>query len=240
MHKSLLVDNSDYFRVAFDGQWRETTEGVFKLTEENASVFALYVDYLYHHRVIYANTPDADAFFVEAYLLGDRRGSYKFKNAVMNALKILWGDERLPSTNAIMLAFSEETHSTHLRNLIVDKHAWEGKHEALLQQASKHNDNDIHPEFALAVYVAFLKRIRQPSQHAPSTKCHLRYDASIRCHTATHRLETRTACRGGCGWDYLETDVGISPVLTPSSEAPYKTRFCESYHEHAEGVKCQS
>jgi len=43
-HKSLLSKNSDYFRVALGGQWQEAKEGVFKLKEENASVFALYID----------------------------------------------------------------------------------------------------------------------------------------------------------------------------------------------------
>jgi len=109
----------------------------------------LYVDWLYYQRIEYASSTDADVFLVEAYLVGDRRGSPKFKNAVMDVLKLLWLNERLPTTDAIMLAFSEETQSAHLRNLIVDKHAWEGKHEALLEQATKHN-NDVHPNFALA------------------------------------------------------------------------------------------
>jgi len=164
----------------------------------------------------------------------------------MDALKLLWLNERLSSTDAIMLAFSEQTQSVHLRNLIVDTHAWEGHHEALLQQASEHNDN-VHPKFALAVYVAFLKRIQAQTAAvgaASNLHCLSRRDTVGRY--IVNEVPVSRQHTFGC----LHLDCKyVSPVkaeedpkvsLVHSSRAPYKLDFCAYYHEHQPDERCTS
>lgn len=120
VHERLLKQASHYFQAALDGDWAEAKTKEFRLREENADAFRLFVYYLYHNQISYTRHDDAELFLVEAYLLGERRQAVKFKNAVIDALSNFWrnDDMRLPSLKAIMLCYNESLPDSRLRRFI--------------------------------------------------------------------------------------------------------------------------
>jgi len=246
VHESKLSSKAEYFKVALAGNWQEANNGVFILQEENASVFNLFVHWLYYDVILPISfDPDAEDLLIEAYSLGDRRGSEEFKNCVLSRLQIVWtrsaiGVGVLPSSKAILLAFSEETQSPNLRKLIADKHAWEGKHDTLLQQATA-TDDLVHPGFVLAVYIAFLKRISTVNVTVLEAKCKATHTVSgtpVKDQKHDFDLYDCTKCRNvGC----VETKPKAvdTKVLRSDKEAPYVLGFCAHYHEHSKSAKCR-
>lgn len=246
VHESKLSSKAEYFKVALAGNWQEANNGVFTLQEENGSVFNLFVHWLYHDVILPISfEPDAEILLIEAYFLGDRRGSEEFKNCVLNRLRIVWnmsavGVSILPSSEAISLAFSEETQSPNLRKLIADKHAWEGEHDTLLQQAT---DDLVHPGFVSAVFIAFLKRVSTVTISVLEAKCKATHTVSgIQVKDQKHDFDdifVGTKCRNvGC----VETrpKAADTKVLRSDKEAPYAQDFCAHYHEHSRSAKCFS
>lgn len=231
--ESKLRSKAEYFKVALAGNWKEAKDGAFTLKEENASVFGLLVNWLYYDRIDHVSpTPDTEIFLIEAYLLGDRRGSEGFRNDVLDSLKTVWMCV-LPSSKAILLAFSEETHAPNLRKLVADKHAWEGKHDTLLQQATAGLDGVVHPGCTLAVHVAILRRISTATVTLPESKCKGTHNPF----SITDKHDFVTVCRNvGCVESRHE-ETGTKFCLGSEKDAPYVLDFCAHYHEHSKSVK---
>jgi len=164
-HEEFLRSKSEYFRTALEGNWREAIEGTFKFPDDNAAVFSLFIDWLYHSRIKFKliRSMSTDVYLAEAYFLGDKRGCRQFMNDILDALSLLWNSGCLPSVDVIKLAFSQNIPAPHLRNLIIAKHAWEGAdHETLVQQRFV-GSNDVPAKFAQGVYTTLLRRIRMRS-----------------------------------------------------------------------------
>lgn len=194
------------------------------LPEENASVFALFVHYLYKQGIkINAAelADDPEAFLVEAFLLGERRGSPAFKNAVVDALREFWVEGCLPSLSTCLLSFAETTKRSKLRRFVADKWIWEGSSKFVNEQAV--SNESVPPEFALEVFKGFLNRID------------------------THPTQSLHDCRSGrphvyclgCSKDVTVPKVNpLTTTLVTLDKAPYRLAFCETYHEHDDGDKC--
>lgn len=127
IHEHLAKSKSKYFSTALS-QWQKVQQRTFELPEENVPVFAGFVNYLYSGGVKFnRSAPDIDIelFLIMSYLLGERRGCMSFRNAVLDVLASIWTLGRHPSTEAIMLTFSESMEKSTLRRYIVDKCAWD-------------------------------------------------------------------------------------------------------------------
>jgi len=86
IHKALLVSKSDYFRKALSHGWKEATEGIFTLVEENTAIFGLFLAWLYSSKLHYVQEEDSLRLLVEACIFADRRGCPEFHNAVMDEI----------------------------------------------------------------------------------------------------------------------------------------------------------
>jgi hypothetical protein len=224
----MLKSDSGYFRRAIDGKWEEAVKGHFKLLEENPAVFAMYLDWLYNHQIVYKATSDSDVLLVELYLLGERRESSNFCNAILNKMHELWTADREIPLEEISLAFSETNEKSKLRSLIADKCAWEIHPTILLAQSG--DVDSPHPELALAVYQSILRRMLLSREDASVGRCSSSYGYHVFGNLSNVQCLTCNMC------------VNLQHFainMSGPSEAPYKKDFCANYHVHAEGEQCK-
>jgi len=226
------------------------------LDEENASVFAGFVHYLYTKQLRCnerASDAEKEMYLVESYLLGERRGSVGYRNAIMSVLKNVWKLGTNPSLDAIMLAFDESMPHSKLRRLIVDKCAWEGSAEALTIQVTERDA--MIPGFGLELSLALLKRINSavpspPDQSCPSNSgsdrnghfCYCNHDFMAKSTKActfysTNGVHTCKHCLTRI--DFWRNQLG-TPKFTFETVAPYSKMFCAEYHEHEDGISCKN
>lgn len=168
-HAHLLSSDSDYFRAAFEGKWEEAVMGHFKLSEEHPAVFAMYLDWLYNHKITCKDTNDVDVLLVELYLLGERRQSSKFCNATIDKMHAVWVSSREISLEAITLSFDDTSETSKLRTLIVDKCAWEMHPAMLLEQLE--DINGAYSEFVLGLSRAILGRMLLSREDSTVGRC---------------------------------------------------------------------
>jgi len=195
-------------------------------------------------------------FLMESYLLGERRGSVGYRNAVISALKNVWKVGTIPSLDAIMLAFEESMQHSKLRQLIVDKCAWEGIAEVLTKQVTE-KDATL-PGFGLELSLALLQRINSAEPSSARLACLARLDTVDQqlghyCHCGmTFKTLFMYTCRP-CSWgtehacrfckecflDWQPT-AKVGSRFGSNGEAPYIKHFCAEYHEHEDGVICKN
>lgn len=210
----ILEQESEYFRTALSGPWQESASRTFELKEENAAVVTLFAAWLYCKKLIFTIEFDTDAFLVQSYLLGDRRGAPNFQNAVIDALNARWVNSEWKEPKLIMTVFDETAPSTKLRKLLADKWAWSvkpGERKSIIETSRA-----IREEFETALCKAFLARLDDHDQDI--TKF---YRCSICSHTG---LVT-----------FAKMDFSMPAEL---HKAPWLSDFCANYHEHAADEKC--
>jgi len=61
-HADRLTSMSEYFRIALKGGWQEAKNDTFTLSEENASVFGFFLEWLYDPHLHYTATEDSFRF----------------------------------------------------------------------------------------------------------------------------------------------------------------------------------
>lgn len=256
IHENLVRYYSEYFDAALKSDFKEASSNTFELIEDNASVFAGFVHYLYTKQLKCneaASIKEKEMFLVESYLLGERRGSVGYRNAVISALKNVWKLSTGPTLGSIILAFNESIQHSKLRQLIVDKCAWEGSAEGLKVEIM---DRDaMLPGFGLELSLALLKRINSavslpldsvcPSRRQFTMNHHFCYcshdfmassDPNCNSHS-TSGIHTCKHCT--IRKDVWQEQAG-GPKLGLEKEAPYNERFCAEYHEHEDDVTCKN
>lgn len=134
IHRSLIMANSDFFRLALNGQWLER-EGKVVLKEIDAAPFDGYVQYLYTGKIFTQHEGDVDqenntdaewGRLVEMYFLGDFITDVRFMNTVMDAIieKVMQTREwPAGHTQAI---YDMTPDNSPLRRLISDLHVYWG------------------------------------------------------------------------------------------------------------------
>lgn len=240
--ENLARFHSEYFEAALKSDFQEAHSNTFELPEDNASVFAGYVHYLYTKQLRCndsASDKEKEMYLVESYLLGERRGTVGYRNAIMSALSIVWKLGTNPTLDAIMLAFDESMQHSKLRRLIVDKCAWEGSADLLTVQVTE-RDATI-PGFGLELSLALLKRMNSaiPSQPNPLCPRHRANGSSSHvCHCGgyfTAKLNQKCdyfsppslhTCKN-CSKriDLWQKEIE-GPKLILETEAPYSKSFC--------------
>jgi hypothetical protein len=86
MHKDLLVFYSDYFRAAFNGTFKEATEGKISLPDEREDVFDIFNHFIYSRRI--ADQTDDELSWdqlIGVWLFGDKYIVPSLQNVVMDA-----------------------------------------------------------------------------------------------------------------------------------------------------------
>jgi len=78
IHEEVAKANSDYFKHAIEGGWSEGESGYFELLDENPTVFAGFVNFIYNKNIASVSAKDQEMFLVESYLFGERRGSVAY------------------------------------------------------------------------------------------------------------------------------------------------------------------
>lgn len=91
VHEDILCATSDFFKNAMKGQWKESTEKLINLPNEESEIFAIYVHWIYS-RTLPTRVDEPAAAGNEEYLklakaygLADRLQDQLFKNAVIDA-----------------------------------------------------------------------------------------------------------------------------------------------------------
>ena len=174
----------------------------------------------------YKGGSDTFRFLIEVYLFADRRGALRFQNIVIGELNSQWPTNPRKVFDVLNLAFTETIDDSNLRRLLIDRFAWDAQLETLQNCADK---EDIHPAFALGIFAALVGRM-QFGWHPPSyRKCPSGSEHNFRCNQAYCGQSPELVLRRTAG-----------TYLQDSDKAPYRHKFCETYHEHKQGESCHS
>ena len=239
IHEGLAKANSEYFKVALDGGWLEAKNSTFELPDENETIFAGFVNFIYNKVVGLTAEEDKEMYLVESYLLGERRGCVTYRNAVISALKTVWTAGKLPTLDAIMLAFRESMEHSKLRRLIVDKCAWEGSAAVLMGEVTVRNS--MLPGFGLELSLALLKRVDSAMSASPDPICpsvrqssnnhhwcqcdiYFREDAAQTCHYSSSGMHTCNNC--GTGIDQWQHQVKVPKLALSRRITIQQTILC--------------
>jgi hypothetical protein len=234
VHESILKQKSDYFRTALSRPWKEAEKKTFELSDENAVVFAAYVHWLYFDKLpVLGLSTDSDILLVELYLIGERRLSLDLRNHIMNELKKKWVEgSNFPSAEVIELVFAESMEKSKLRQLIIDKFAWETEPDALSKMGVRDN---LPADFAFGIFEALLARVETSKNAEPPVIPNCGFTA--RSHMLHHDEDSGSHWRcGSCGAGfgksaYPAIAATVTRTLRDVSKAPYKTAFALNYHE---------
>ena len=186
IHKNLAIAKSDYFRTALSKQhgWQEAEQRTFEFAEENVTVFAGFVDYIYNGEVKYIESAphsDVEMFLIESYLLGERLGCMGFRNDVLVMLKSIWKDG--PSVDAIKVAFRESMEKSTMCRYLLDQCAWDASapvRKAILEDTL---EEDAAPGFREGFLKALVLRDEAVASALPAfTPYHPSFDLKYREH----------------------------------------------------------
>ncbi|KAL8708673.1 MAG: hypothetical protein Q9220_006498 [cf. Caloplaca sp. 1 TL-2023] len=83
IHKGLLCSKSTYFQAAFNGSFKEATDGSIHLIDEDPDMFQYYVLWVYNQN-FQKDIEDDDCFYL--YLMADKFGSEALQNLIMDTI----------------------------------------------------------------------------------------------------------------------------------------------------------
>ncbi|KAH0341168.1 hypothetical protein KCU81_g6447, partial [Aureobasidium melanogenum] len=126
IHKNLLVFYSDYFRSAFNGSFKEATEGKISLPDESDDVFEIFNQFIYS-RVLADGEGEklTGDQLIKLWLFGDKYLVPVLQNVAMNSLKTKSDKENYIPTEKIKLIWENTLPNSPLRKLILDQVVYE-------------------------------------------------------------------------------------------------------------------
>lgn len=188
VHVDLLCDASSFFKAAFTGGFKESSDKTMQLPEDDENIFSLFVDWLYHQRYEMLPQPgdddedtyDEDDHVVKVRKEGDRYLSafkvyvlaekYDVPDLKWLLTKTLFADggscRHGPSNASISYLYGHTAQSAGIRRLIADWHAWcmdpvhfgYRKFRAFLEK---------HPEFSADINLSYGKNLERGSEYNP-------------------------------------------------------------------------
>ena len=177
LHMDILCEASSFFKAAFLGNFKESSEKTMQLTEDDEDTFELFVNWLYGQR--YEMLPevkrDGDEVGVKErflpafrlYVLADKFEVFKLKSLIIEALFAgLAVAKWCPSEASVAYAYEHTTQCSGLRKILADFHGWKVRlgwyqlpdGQAFLRQ---------QPDFATDLAVIFTKRIEKGPGYNP-------------------------------------------------------------------------
>ncbi|KAL8887254.1 MAG: hypothetical protein Q9192_006353 [Flavoplaca navasiana] len=102
IHKGLLCSKSEYFRAAFKGSSKESTENNIHLTDDSPEIFQFYAALIYTEKP--AASWDQEQLSMDVccrlYVLADKLGSEDIQNVVMDLIHKRCADDYFDITDA--------------------------------------------------------------------------------------------------------------------------------------------
>lgn len=142
VHKALLVNTCDSFKKATSGEWTESRSNVHTLDDVNVQVFEMFMRWLYTGVLHCLDVDDLDQLLVQAWALGDRLLSCRFKNVVMTALAKDWNRyiEGYPTSITVAsMAYDLSLPNSKIRQLTKAKFSRHAQEEWRIDSASTIN-----------------------------------------------------------------------------------------------------
>ncbi|KAI4746328.1 hypothetical protein E4T50_03350 [Aureobasidium sp. EXF-12298] len=122
IHKELLIFYSDYFRGAFNGSFKEATEGKICLHNESEDVFDVFNKFLYS-RLIADDKNEKFSWdkLVDIWLFGDKYIIPSLQNVAMDTIINKVNSDRVIPTNQISKIWEQTLPSSALRKYILER-----------------------------------------------------------------------------------------------------------------------
>ena len=143
IHKGLLCHYSFYFKAALTGEFKEASEGIVVLRDEDVDVFKRFNEWLYTRALIGPEKDldsDEDCYseedldseedsnlicqyrmFIRLYIFAEKRGIAALQNAVTDAIIIFFRKPRtVLAQDTIALAWENTSQDSGLHRLLVD------------------------------------------------------------------------------------------------------------------------
>lgn len=188
VHLDLLCDTSSFFKAAFLGDFKESSEKTMLLLECDESIFELFVDWLhYRHfemlpKVEYIdndnededdNDDEGDKRFLQAFqffVIADKYEVSKLKSLVVETLFVDGRPTELratgPSIESIAYAYEHTTQESGLRKLLAD---WSAFNTGL--EWYEYSDVQAflrkQPDFATDLIVSFAGKLQKGQSYNP-------------------------------------------------------------------------
>lgn len=126
IHKDLLVFYSDYFRGAFNGTFKEATEGKVSLPDERKDDFEIFNQFIYSRSLAdgEGHTLPWDQL-IRVWLLGDKYLVPALQNSTMNSIRKKSDMENWVPTDKVKLIWKNTLPSSPLRKFILDQVVYE-------------------------------------------------------------------------------------------------------------------
>lgn len=164
LHETLVCASSRFCNCAVNGTWKESKSRSILLDDVDASIFRIYVSWLYRAQLpvrIDAPGLEGNAEYLalaRAYVLGDRLQDVAFCDACIDTMivksqtKSTDGSCWYPVGPVIACIYDNTTPKSKARNLLVDLYAHNGHGNWLKEWADK--DMDLPREFLFDLAVA--------------------------------------------------------------------------------------
>ena len=130
--------NSQFFARALQGAFREATEQVVSLPDDDPAVFDMYLQFCYKSK-IFCGFPRSYVGFdriykalVNAYVFGDKVQDPDFANAVMNTFIYIIAKNRYSSSldeDIVALIYENTLVGSPLRQAVIDHYVWRARPE---------------------------------------------------------------------------------------------------------------
>lgn len=185
VHKELLGFYSDFFRAAFNGSFKEATEGRIELPDTQVDVFEIFQVWLYSRSLLntedlqdqpdYKKYPSFGAL-ARLWVFGDKYQIPLLQNCAADAILQYNKDENKFNTCIIRIAYQDTMQESPLRRLAIDISVFRMVHEkaasSILDKDLLHNwSKDSLADFARGISKAW--HLGDPPRNLPEQgKCH--------------------------------------------------------------------
>lgn len=182
IHEKLVCASSDFCKCAVNGPWKESKSRSIVLDDVDASIFQIYVSWLYRAQLpvrIDAPGHEGNAEYLalaRAYVLGDRLQDVAFCDACIDTMIIKSqtpaadGHSWNPVGPVIACIYENTTTRSKVRMFLVDLYVRNGVGNWLTKWADK--DTDLPKDFLFDLAVALLntrprpeKQVSQPCEY---------------------------------------------------------------------------
>lgn len=151
VYKKIICTNSDLFKTACSGQWKEASERLVRLPEADSHIFGVYLGWLYTGNLDFSATEEqkpipayesgvsgpefrkATKQIMDTYVLGDMLQDAQFCNTLVDEfMQLMEGTELVPSPAETESFWSKLPQQSTMCKLLVDYIAAEIDFETFL------------------------------------------------------------------------------------------------------------
>lgn len=170
VHEADLFEASPFFEAAFTSDFRESSERIMTLPEDDDSIFGVFVDWLYRQRYDIPPTPygsgtDYDRFIqpLKLFVLADKYGVRSLRNLIVSQmfLAFKW-DKGSPSLDSMAYVYEHTSQNATIRKFLTNRMALTNNPawfvEARIQTWLRN-----HPDISADLIASLAKYILKPA-----------------------------------------------------------------------------